>query len=67
MTAEKLIEQATKAINSAGHKTHCRFAACSCGAVDEFKSQRLEFFRLLESYKSALALPEAQPTKRENA
>lgn len=67
MSAEKLIEQATKAINSAGHKTHCRFAACSCGAVDEFKSQRLEFFRLLESYKSALALPEAQPTKRENA
>lgn len=63
MSAEKqLIEQAAKTINSAGHKTHCRFAACSCGAVDEFKSQRLEFFRLLESYKAPAALPEAQPT-----
>lgn len=44
-----VIAQAEKAINAAGHRTSCQFHGCSCGAVDEFKCERIEFFRLLKA------------------
>lgn len=49
--AQRAVEQAAKTLNAGGHKTACGFSGCTCGAVDAFKTERLEFFRLKEQLK----------------
>lgn len=49
--AEKALEQAAKTLNAGGHRTTCGFSGCTCGAVDDFKTERLEFFRMREAAK----------------
>ena len=39
------LEAAHDALSKAGHEPGCEFAACTCGATDEFKTARLEFYR----------------------
>lgn len=39
------LEAAHKALSATGHEPGCAFTSCTCGAVDEFKTARLEFYR----------------------
>jgi hypothetical protein len=49
---EKALTAAEEAIKLTGHLRGCSFSACTCGATEQFKTARLEFFRLLHEARA---------------
>jgi hypothetical protein len=47
-----LLQQAKKTIAAAGHQHACRFQGCTCGAVETFKAESLEFWRQVQAIES---------------
>lgn len=42
----RCLEMADQVIRATAHDPGCKFAACTCGAVERFKELRSEFYRL---------------------
>ncbi|HEV7522976.1 MAG TPA: hypothetical protein VGP89_17880 [Candidatus Angelobacter sp.] len=47
-----LLQQAKKTIGAAGHRQTCGFHGCTCGAVEAFKSESIEFWRQVQAIES---------------
>jgi hypothetical protein len=47
-----LLQQAKKTISAVGHKIPCGFSGCTCGAVNTFKLESAEFWRLVQEIES---------------
>jgi hypothetical protein len=64
--AEKMfnmLEQAKKTISAVGHRNHCGFHGCTCGAVETFKIESSEFWRQVQAWKEHLARPSEEKEK----
>lgn len=48
----ELLQQAKKTVAAVGHLQACGFTACTCGAVDKFKLESLEFWRQVQAIES---------------
>ena len=49
---ESVVEQAHKALLETGHRSNCQIVGngCTCGATEDFKVQRTEFYRMRNDF-----------------
>lgn len=47
-----LLQQAKKTISAVGHLQTCGFTGCTCGAINAFKIESLEFWRQVQAIES---------------